>query len=195
MGGLAVRKIMEYVPDFEDAVQQIYAVNYMAPQYFIMSGPGPYEGVVLTIDRGGVHDENTPPIQTISNNASGLWHLVQTNDDLLHKPQDSRRSTANWVLASAKQEAVSTDSVLEFMHTVPIYNPLTVFTWVAVPATGFYKTVLPSLEDVHIPIGQFGAQPVINSSKSMFDQFSLQERRGLKLQRTRLKLHRSVHGH
>lgn len=142
--GTAVRRVMETTPDFTTAVDKIYATRFIAPQYFIMSGSKPYEGAVLTIDRLGQHASmpETPPIQRVGNTSSAAWNLVQTNDDLLKEPLDPRRPLANMELAKIKQEFASPEHLLDFMHKLPLDNPLTVFSTVMVPATGFYTSIL-----------------------------------------------------
>lgn len=141
--GTTVRRIMETTPDYATARAQLYSAKYMAPQYFVISGSNPYEGSVLTIDRLGQHAPQTPAIQFVSN-ASQAWHLVQTNDDLLSIPKDTRRPLAESMLASYSQDiAVSPENMLRFMHTPDILNKATVFTTVMIPGTGYYKTILP----------------------------------------------------
>jgi len=141
--GLAVRRIMETTPDFKTAVEKVYAVKYMAPMYFIMSGSGAYEGAVLTIDRLGRHESDTPAIQHLDNTGSA-WHLVQTNDDLLKSAEDSRRPQANLKLQKMAQAEVSEDNLLRFMQTPPLFTPSTVFTTVMAPSSGYFRTVLPN---------------------------------------------------
>mmetsp|Transcript_35134 Transcript_35134/g.81568 ORF Transcript_35134/g.81568 Transcript_35134/m.81568 type:complete len:384 (-) Transcript_35134:70-1221(-) len=141
---LVVRRVLESVPNFEEAVQQLYSTKFMAPSYFIMSGAGKGEGAVLSIDRLGVHEPSTPPIQRVN---LAEWHLVQTNDDLLHEPMDLRRPVANAKLASAAQADATPEQLMQFMKSSPLFNEGTVFTTLMVPATGFYKTLIRD-EDV-----------------------------------------------
>merc|ERR1719326_2692194 len=121
----------------------LYNFKFMAPMYFIISGSGAFEGAVLTIDRLGKHEPDTPPIQYVAKSPN--WHLVQTNDDLLHTPLDMRRPLANRLLKSMKQQNATTEHLFQFMHSLPLFqDPGTVFTSVMVPATGFFKTILPN---------------------------------------------------
>merc|ERR1719421_2548449 len=75
-----VRSIMENVASFEDAIEAVTSTNWAAPQYFVMAGALPYEGAVVTIDRGTHRLPGTPPVQRL-NAANSTWHLVQANDD------------------------------------------------------------------------------------------------------------------
>jgi hypothetical protein len=142
--GLTVRRIMEATPDYATAMTELYRAKFMAPQYFIISGSGSFEGAVLTIDRLGKHFADTPSIQRVSN-SSGNWHLVQTNDDLLSEAEDPRRPLANYLLRSSRRDITLHErNMLQFMHTTMLLNSGTVFTTVMVPETAYYKTILPS---------------------------------------------------
>lgn len=139
--GTVVRHYMETIPDFKTAVKNIYATKFMAPQYFVMSGGGAYEGAVLTIDRLGRHENSTPAVQHVS---KSKWHMVQTNDDLLRLPLDGRRPLADKLLNETRQANGSTDSLMQFMHTTDLFNEMTVFSTVMVPATGYFQVALPT---------------------------------------------------
>merc|ERR1719237_1946255 len=41
------------------------------------------------------------------------------------------------------QGQVSVDEMWRFAHALPLRNPMTVFTMVMVPKTGYYRTILP----------------------------------------------------
>jgi len=140
--GLAVRTIMEATPNFEDALDLINRTNFMAPQYFIMAGALPYEAAIVTIDRGGEIQPGTPPVQRM-NSDHNTWHLVQTNDDQNAEPLDPRRPEANLLLEPLQNEVVDLDFVQNFMVQLPLFNSMTVFTWIASPATGYHRTILP----------------------------------------------------
>jgi len=141
--GLVVRRVMEEVSDYDTAVNLIYGASYMAPQYFAISGSGPFEGSVLTIDRLAQHSLNSPPIQRLGNSTED-WYLVQTNDDILSDTQDPRRPMANYLLqGSTRDISFSEENMMQFMHTTYLFNTGTLFSSVMVPATGYYKTVLP----------------------------------------------------
>lgn len=137
-----VRKILETVPQFELAVLAFNAANLMAPLYFVMSGPGPYQGAVLTMDRGGTHQIDTPPIIRLSQKDK-LWHIVQTNDDMTKEPKDIRRPIANGLLELHRQREVDPEFVLTQMRTPPMFNLATVFTWLGKVSSGERYTFLP----------------------------------------------------
>mmetsp|Transcript_124760 Transcript_124760/g.324104 ORF Transcript_124760/g.324104 Transcript_124760/m.324104 type:complete len:380 (+) Transcript_124760:164-1303(+) len=141
--GLLARRVMERVPDFETAVKELWSANLAAPQYFIMTGAGPFEGAVLSMDRGGVHETSSPPLMRL-NEENNTWHLLQTNDDVNGPPGDYRRPFETWKLKGSVQSQVSPEWVFSEMHGSGLKDPATVFTWVAVPATGFHRTVLPN---------------------------------------------------
>jgi len=142
--GLVARRAMETTPDFETAVEKMYGARLIAPQYFIMSGAGPYQGAVLTMDRLGKHEIDTPKIMRIGKSPGSAWHLVQTNDDLGAAALDARRPGADKKLTQMEQSYVSVDHMLQFMHSAPLFDPMTVYTTVMVPATNHYHTILPN---------------------------------------------------
>jgi len=140
---LHVRRVMERVPDFETAVQELWSANLAAPMYFILTGKGPYEAAVLTMDRGGVHESSSPPLTRLSEE-NRSWHLLQTNDDANALPLDFRRPAEKFRLGGSAQSQVNPEWILAEMHGLVLKQPTTVFTWIAVPATGFHQTILPS---------------------------------------------------
>lgn len=143
--GFIVREAFSNIDNFQDAVSYFQTVKFNAPQYFILAGSQDYEGVVLSIDRGGQSPASQPPEWL--NREVGTWKLYQPNDDLriLHDGWDAdlRRSAESAFTQNWDQSAVSSLDVLRLLHTPPILNGGTVFTWIAMPATGYYQTVLP----------------------------------------------------
>jgi len=154
--GPFARDVMENTSDFEEAIALLYNASFMAPQYFVMSGNGKDQGAVLTIDRLGKHEAGTPEIQRVNSSSSKHWHLVQTNDDLTYPTLDPRRPVANAMLMTKTQDQVNVDEMWKFVHGPPLKNPLTVFTTVMVPKTGYYHTILPH-EDVPTTASLLGA--------------------------------------
>jgi len=140
VNGWVARRVMETEPDFEKAVQTLYATNFMAPQYFIMSGAKPWQGAVLTIDRGAKHLEGTPAIQYLDKDKG---YLVETNFDLNKVSPEPRLDVANAMLSEEPKTFVSKEHLMRFMRTPLLLNPSTVFSTVMVPATGDYRTTLP----------------------------------------------------
>mmetsp|Transcript_75436 Transcript_75436/g.174895 ORF Transcript_75436/g.174895 Transcript_75436/m.174895 type:complete len:424 (-) Transcript_75436:170-1441(-) len=148
---LAVRQIMETVSDFETAIAKLYDLNLMAPTYFIVAGPKPYEGAVITMDRSGEHVPSTPlvtrlssgaPVLRNSQNHTGSWHIIQTNDDLNKPALDDRRPTAEARLLESTQDMVSPDWVYSQLMRPPLLNDHTVFTSIFIPSSGYHKTVV-----------------------------------------------------
>lgn len=173
--GLALRRVMERAPDYQTAVNMIYNTKFMAPQYFILSGSGPFEGAVITIDRMAQHAAGTPPIQYLGNSTSD-WHLVQTNDDITGYPADGRRPLANYLLQSTSRGITNNDmSMLEFMHTTQVFNSGTVFTTVMVPASSLYETILPD-EPPEVMDGDAASQSIMGATPGMWPGIALTQR-------------------
>jgi hypothetical protein len=151
--GLVARQVMDTVPDFETAVSKIYSAKYIAPSYFIMAGAGPYEGVVLTVDRLGQHLDKTPNMSRLDKSKSDGWHLYQSNEDNpaslaatvayhIENPLDVRLALANALLEKASRDIVSKENLKAFMRVPPIFNPETVYTSIMIPAANTLETVL-----------------------------------------------------
>jgi len=141
------RKLLLEVPDFDSAVRAFNSTSFNAPNYFILAGAGSYEGVVITADRGGRLLPGTPAVQSLSAER-GVWHLVQTNDDLTEAPLDARRGLALSRLAQQGQSRVSEAFVLQQMKQSPTTNSDTLLTWVANPSRGTHRTILRTREQV-----------------------------------------------
>lgn len=142
---LFARRLMEQVPDFETAMQTLWKTSWAAPQYFIMAGAKPFEGAVLSLDRLGQHLPDSPPLLRLTQNASS-WHIVQTNEDLNKpptNPRDIRRRVEELRLSESEQSLVSETWMLDHMRRFPVMNKDTVFTWMSIPATDYFQTILP----------------------------------------------------
>jgi len=137
---LFARKQMETIKEFRPAVDAFQKANFMAPSYFIIAGTGEWEGAVLTISREGGEDGCSKRV-----NSEDDWLLLQTNDDWCGMPFDYRRHAAKAALPNRLNgsRSVSTSTILDFMTRAPLMNYATVFTWVAVPATGYHHSVVP----------------------------------------------------
>ena len=71
----ALRKAMTDCKTFDEAVEYLSTVPLIAPAYFIISGAGPNEGVVITRSRNTTIDKWTLTPSTKE------WFLVQVNTD------------------------------------------------------------------------------------------------------------------
>merc|ERR1719476_1103414 len=118
---MVVRQAMLELSSFEDAVALLRdSDKFMAPHFFTLSGPGHYEGAVISKDRvGGSTD--APPLRRLSE-ADGTWYLLQTNDDVNKPPLDARREQATLRLIVAAQDQVSPEWVFSQQHTPPMRN-------------------------------------------------------------------------
>jgi len=138
--GLFVRQQMETIEDFASAVDALENGNFMAPQYFIMSGYNKWQGAILTISR---HGQEKGCASRFSSEDD--WLLLQTNDDWCGKAEDLRRPIALKTLPSQLPDSTSVNSsaVMNVMTHFPLMQLSTAFSWVAIPATGFHEIRLP----------------------------------------------------
>lgn len=137
-----IRKYMQEIPDFEEAIEKIRQTHWAAPQYFIMAGAGRFQGIVITQDRGtGKSLADTPELQRLGPEA-GIWNILQTNDDANKMPDDPRRPLAKMVLSREHQHDVNTTFMWKNILQPALNLPFRVFSWVGVPRTGYWFTVL-----------------------------------------------------
>jgi len=145
-----LRMIMETTPDYGSAVARLASTKWIAPQYFIVAGTGPYEGAVLTIDVPPA--DGSEPVATVETlNPYTRWFLLQANDDRwaedteqMSMKDDVRFSTASSLTAQLSQESVSEETLRAIMQTVPILNADNIFYWFATPQLNTWHTIFPT---------------------------------------------------
>lgn len=139
--GVILRRTLHNEPDFQSAHKAIYDSKFAAPCYIIMAGARPYEGVILTLDRNGIHHTKTPGIQRLNRIK---WHLQQTNDDENSKALDIRRPLMEHEMTHYyKQASVDEQMVLKFVRLPPTFNFATKFTVIMNPKKGEAHCFLP----------------------------------------------------
>jgi len=138
--GWRVRQILETTPTYQGALTTLVNAEFIAPMYFIMSGKGRYEGAVITKDRGDEHLPDTEAVRQLSE-ANGTWYLLQTNDDANKWPEDYRRPSTKLMLAGENQAEVDQPFIWKNIRSQTLVTPITVFTWVADPSTGYNEMI------------------------------------------------------
>jgi len=105
----------------------------------VLAGEDPWQAVTIEVrraepDPGLTHAEEINP--TI-----GRWFLVQANNQawIDHDDSDGRRDFGVQLMSSLGQSGVTVEMMERVMRTPPLFNQLTLFTTVMVPATGFYE--------------------------------------------------------
>jgi len=133
----ALRKAMETLSTWKEAVHYLSTVPIVAPTYYIVAGLSGNEGVVITRDRW------TAANFWYLNSTS--WFLVETNYDHW-KPQpsdDDRADPAIRMMKTLGQTGLDVPSFFGLFDTYPVLQQnLTVYTTIMSPATGFYDTLV-----------------------------------------------------
>lgn len=134
---LELRQILEDEPTYDGAVERLRFTQFMAPSYFVVAGAGWYEGAIIGVNRfeEGTRWMDGEYKKLYNQEGHHRWWLLQTNDDL------KRYQWSSAEIVEMGQERVSLDSVEGMMTRAPIFNKLTIFTWIAVPATGEWRLV------------------------------------------------------
>mmetsp|Transcript_32584 Transcript_32584/g.75713 ORF Transcript_32584/g.75713 Transcript_32584/m.75713 type:complete len:353 (-) Transcript_32584:100-1158(-) len=136
------RNILTQHDSFSKALAAVGSTKFTAPQYFIMGGARPYEGAVITLGRAERRGHFVDI--DVLNEAMGKWFLVETNDDHWSRPMDGRRESAQRMMSRIGWRSVSATTVMNTMRARPVCNPGTIFSWVAVPATGATELISSS---------------------------------------------------
>jgi acid ceramidase len=129
--------------DFEKAVQVLAGTPLLAPCYYIMAGPKPNQGAVITRDRKGAADVWRMGV----NNT--YWFLVETNYDHWKAPLfiDDRVTPANKCMNQTGQQGFSFSAMFNVLSTKPVLNKLTVYTALMELKTGRVETYVQTCPD------------------------------------------------
>mmetsp|Transcript_18338 Transcript_18338/g.53306 ORF Transcript_18338/g.53306 Transcript_18338/m.53306 type:complete len:444 (+) Transcript_18338:54-1385(+) len=131
---LFIRRMIQEVGSFQQAVRDLAQVNLMAPMYFAVAGARPWEGALITRDRGVGPSEPWNHVDTVAPQIN-RWFLLQTNDDIWEEPTDIRRPEGIRFVEELGTAGVSMQGIQGIMSTIPILNLMTVFTVVTRPDT------------------------------------------------------------
>lgn len=126
--------------DFEKAVQIMANTPILAPCYYILAGPQPNQGAVVTRDRAQAVD-----IWRMNE----TWFLVETNYDHWKKPLfiDDRITPANKCMNQLGQKSASFSGIFNVLSTRPVLNKLTVYTALMEVKTGRVETYIQYCKD------------------------------------------------
>eukprot|EP00747_Dinoflagellata_sp_TGD_P207371 gnl/TRDRNA2_/TRDRNA2_80943_c0_seq1.p1 gnl/TRDRNA2_/TRDRNA2_80943_c0~~gnl/TRDRNA2_/TRDRNA2_80943_c0_seq1.p1 ORF type:complete len:398 (+),score=44.57 gnl/TRDRNA2_/TRDRNA2_80943_c0_seq1:66-1259(+) len=128
------RKIMEETADFKTAVQKFEATTWSATHYFVLAGSKPWQGAIISANRGGPAKPAMNNVQVISKDI-GRWYITAFNYDNMAPAQDCRRDFTNAELDKMGQNNVTEDNIMRLMRTPPcLFNSGTVLTWVSTPS-------------------------------------------------------------
>ncbi|XP_074180545.1 N-acylethanolamine-hydrolyzing acid amidase isoform X1 [Rhinolophus sinicus] len=121
-----IRTTLGESENFEAAVYKLAKTPLIADVYYIVGGVSPWEGVVVTRNRGGPAD--IWPLDPLN----GAWFRVETNYDHW-KPvpeKDDRRTPAIKALNATGQANLTLEALFQVLSVFPVYNNYTVYTTV-----------------------------------------------------------------
>lgn len=149
--GYAIRKIMQEVPDYEAAVARIRSTAFAAPNYFVVAGREPFQGAVVSVDRytGGPTTATVERLSRDGGEDGDKWLIIQTNDDRHQKPADDRRNFAQFEVQYIGRADLSMDTLLRVMQTPPMFNSMTLMTFVSIPAANTFQVQIHSQGVMH----------------------------------------------
>jgi len=132
---LIARYLMEQGLNYSTALRQFAKMKWSSRQYLIMAGAGPWEGAVITIDPA-LSYQNVAVLSP-----ANRPFMYQLNSDSWIPPHDDRDDV---VLRWEKfPHLINEKSIWDLMTTKPdVYNDGNVFTYVAVPAKGYWRLLV-----------------------------------------------------
>jgi acid ceramidase len=122
---------------YDSAVQTLANTPLLAPCYYIVGGPQPLQGAVITRDRDVAAD-----IWRLGSDANSTWFLAQTNYDHWKAPLfiDDRVTPAYKCMHQMTQQKSSFAGIFNVLSTKPVLNKLTVYTSLIDVKTGHIET-------------------------------------------------------
>jgi acid ceramidase len=135
----AARDALENGLSFTETVQMLSTVPVMAPCYYIIGGPEPYQGSVVTRNR-----ENSADVWNLDASKPETWYLAETNYDHWKPPLfiDDRITPANNCMKKLGQKSLSFDGLFNVLSSKPVLNKLTVYTALMELKTGRVETYI-----------------------------------------------------
>jgi acid ceramidase/N-acylethanolamine-hydrolysing acid amidase len=132
-----LRKVLEEETTYSSAVKRLKEVRIGGPVYYIVSGTGPYQGIVIEREVNSVHASYELNDET--------WFLVQTNydRDQPDPPDDLRRTPVEKKLRERGNANFTEQTLMnEVMSLWPTFNIATIMTSIIVPSSGYHNTTV-----------------------------------------------------
>lgn len=129
-----IKEVLETENNFDDAVKRLNNTAIACPIYYMISGPGVNDGVVIERNYDSVHG-----FYQLSETTS---FLVQTNydRDIPDPWYDRRRIPAEERLAKLNGNIDATIIMEDIMMKYPTLNVATIMSTVVNPRTGYFNT-------------------------------------------------------
>ncbi|KAK4289926.1 hypothetical protein Pmani_037136 [Petrolisthes manimaculis] len=142
---LLPREVLEEADNYKEAQHILTSRRLLAPVYYILAGPEPLQGCIITRDR----DNSNLVTLGSKTEGSGSWFLVQTNYDNWKQAPffDDRRTPSCHCLTQAGQQNTSSSLLYNVLSTKPVLNKETVYTAVMDPKSGELEAWLRTCPD------------------------------------------------
>mmetsp|Transcript_114245 Transcript_114245/g.254978 ORF Transcript_114245/g.254978 Transcript_114245/m.254978 type:complete len:384 (+) Transcript_114245:53-1204(+) len=123
---------------YAEALERFASTKWNSPQYFIIAGAGPYEGAIITVDPALSYQN----VEVLNPNTRRI--MYQLNSDAWLKPSEDRDQTFLKFESSLEKHRVeiNADTVWNLITTPPVYNDGNLYSFVAIPATGYWKHIV-----------------------------------------------------
>jgi len=142
----AIRDMLTNAENYDQVVQYLAKVPLLAPCFYIIAGPKPGQGVIITRARNGSDD-----IKVLGKD--NLWFLAQTNYDNWKKQPifDDRLTPCIECLQAKGRNQVNFESIFNVLSSRPMLNKLTVYSALMEPATGRLESYFQYCRDADAP--------------------------------------------
>lgn len=134
---LVARDVLEKQYNYETALKVLTDSPLIAPCYYIIAGPEPNQGAVITRDR-------TASVDVWKMGSNNTWFLAETNYDHWKAPLviDDRITPANRCMNQFGQDKLSFASLFNVLSSKPVLNKLTVYSALMELKTGKVETYI-----------------------------------------------------
>ncbi|CAF4624720.1 unnamed protein product [Rotaria sp. Silwood1] len=131
----AIRDMLTKAESFDVVVNYLSETELLAPCYYIVGGPKPKQGVVITRER-------TKVVNITRMGQDNLWFVIETNYDNWKKQPffDDRLTPCIKCMKIKGQDHVTFESLFNVLSSRPMLNALTVYSTLMELSTGRYET-------------------------------------------------------
>ncbi|CAF3412511.1 unnamed protein product [Rotaria sp. Silwood1] len=131
----AIRDMLTKAESFDVVVNYFSETELLAPCYYIVGGPNPKQGVVITRER-------TKVVNITRMGQDNLWFVIETNYDNWKKQPffDDRLTPCIKCMKIKGQDHVTFESLFNVLSSRPMLNALTVYSTLMELSTGRYET-------------------------------------------------------
>jgi len=138
--GFFLRNLLQSATSYEEAFNAMNTTRLISPVFFIMSGPEPTDGAVITREK--TYSQNVWTLQEQID--AGSFYLLETNYDHWEPVPwyDNRRGPGEQCMNETGPANLDFATLYNVLDTKPVRNQLTTYTVLMCVATGAWEVYL-----------------------------------------------------